>query len=163
MLKRTNDKSVISYVLTHLREEDKQELIAMYLEKWKEKTLKTLAKREFFVLYGLDDKKRNVPIAIGDVEADIKEKSNAKLLNIAYVVKEEYEVDPTISLAGLTEKYEIKEINVVNSDGLIIDSTELDFTETEWSFELENLGNVYEKLVALELDVNKLLEYIKNH
>ncbi len=69
MLKRSNDKSVISYVLTHLREEDKQELMALYYEKWEEKMLENLATREFFVLYGLDDKKRNVPIAIGDVDS----------------------------------------------------------------------------------------------
>ena len=69
MLKRTNDKSIISYVLTHLREEDKQELIALYFENWQEKTLKNLAEREFFVLYGLDDENRKVPIAIGDVDS----------------------------------------------------------------------------------------------
>ena len=69
-------------------------------------------------------------IAIGDVEADIKGKSNAKLLSIAFEVKEEYEANPDISLVELTEKYEIKEINVVNSKGLIIDSTELDVINT---------------------------------
>lgn len=65
-------------------------------------------------------------IAINDVEADIKEKSNSKLLDIAFNVKEEYENNPLISLEVLTEKYDIKEINVVNSKGLIINSTESD-------------------------------------
>ena len=64
--------------------------------------------------------------AIGDVEADIKGKSDAQLLSIARQVKEEYEQNSQISLAALTEKYGIKEINVVNSDGWIIDSTEAD-------------------------------------
>lgn len=65
-------------------------------------------------------------IAINDVEADIKEKSNAKLLDIAFDVKKDYETDSFTSLEELTEKYDIKEINVVNSVGLIIDSTEKD-------------------------------------
>ena len=65
-------------------------------------------------------------IAINDVEADIKEKSNAKLLDIAFKVKEEYENDPLILLEELTEKYDIKEINVVNYKGIIINSTEAD-------------------------------------
>ena len=72
-------------------------------------------------------------IAINDVEADIKEKSNAKLLDIAFKVKEEYEKYSHISFEELTEKlkeftddFDIKEINVVNSNGIIINSTEAD-------------------------------------
>ena len=64
--------------------------------------------------------------AINDVEADITGKSNAQLLSIAEQVKQEYERDPEISLDALTEKYGITEINVVNADGWIIDSTEAD-------------------------------------
>ena len=64
--------------------------------------------------------------AISDVEADIKGKSNAHLLDIAEKVKNDYESDPETSLAALAEKYGIKEVNVVNSDGLITDSTEAD-------------------------------------
>ena len=64
--------------------------------------------------------------AINDVEADIKGKSDAQLLDIAQQVKQDYEQDPTVSLQDLVEKYEIIEINVVNSDGLIINSTEAD-------------------------------------
>ena len=64
--------------------------------------------------------------AINDVEADVKGKSNAQLLEIAKNVKAEYEEDISVSLITLAEKYDIKEINVVNSDGLIINSTEED-------------------------------------
>ena len=64
--------------------------------------------------------------AINDVEADIKGKSDAQLLGIAQQVKQEYEQDPGASLQTLAEKYEIIEINVVNADGLIINSTEPD-------------------------------------
>ena len=65
-------------------------------------------------------------VAIGDVEADIKGKSNAQLLNIAEKVKREYESDPIASLPVLAVKYGVKEINVVDGDGMIIDSTEAD-------------------------------------
>ena len=68
--------------------------------------------------------------AIGDVEADITEKSNKKLLNIAYAVKEEYEENQNVSLILLADKYNIKEINVVNSNGIIINSTESDVINT---------------------------------
>ena len=64
--------------------------------------------------------------AIGDVEADIKGKSDVHLLSIAEQVKQEYESDPTVSLHSLTEKYAIKEINIVDADGIIINSTEAD-------------------------------------
>ncbi len=64
--------------------------------------------------------------AINDVEADIKGKSDTQLLDIAKSVKKEYENNTAVSLQTLAETYEVKEINVVNEDGLIIDSTELD-------------------------------------
>ena len=65
-------------------------------------------------------------VAINDVEAAVREKSNHQLLEIAKQVKLEYEKDPTVSLTGLTEKYGIKEINVVDASGMIINSTEPD-------------------------------------
>ena len=64
--------------------------------------------------------------AINDVEADVKGKSDAQLLSIARQVKEEYEKNPFVSLQSLVEKYEIIEINVVNAEGLIVNSTEPD-------------------------------------
>ena len=65
-------------------------------------------------------------VAINDVEAAVREKSNHQLLEIAEQVKQEYEKDPTASLPALTEKYDIKEINVVASNGIITNSTETD-------------------------------------
>ncbi len=64
--------------------------------------------------------------AMSDVEADIKEKSDAQLLNIVVLVKEEYENNPDVLLETLLQKYDIVEINIVNADGLIINSTESD-------------------------------------
>ena len=68
--------------------------------------------------------------AINDVEADIKGKSDALLLGIAQQVKQEYEKDPAVSLQTLAQKYEIAEINVVNADGLTLNSTGQD--ESVW-------------------------------
>ena len=64
--------------------------------------------------------------AINDVEADVRGKSNAQLLNIAKQVKQEYEQDTAISLQELAQKHDIIEINVVDADGMIINSTEAD-------------------------------------
>ena len=64
--------------------------------------------------------------AIGDVEADVKGKSDVQLLAIAEQVKQEYENDGRVSLHTLTETYGIEEINVVSSDGMIVNSTEED-------------------------------------
>jgi hypothetical protein len=61
--------------------------------------------------------------SMNDVEETVREKSNLHLLGIVEQVKEEYENDPSVSLTALTEKYGIKEINVVSSDGIITDST----------------------------------------
>ena len=65
-------------------------------------------------------------VSINDVESAVREKSNHQLLEIAEQVKQEYENDPTVSLSGLTEKYDIKEINVVAPNGIITNSTEAD-------------------------------------
>ena len=64
--------------------------------------------------------------AINDVEADIKEKSDAHLLGIAQGVKAEYESNPNVLLEELAEQYKIVEINVVSTDGIIQKSTESD-------------------------------------
>ena len=64
--------------------------------------------------------------AMNDVEAAVKGKSDAQLLGIAKKVKAEYETNRKVLLNTLAEKYGIKEINVVNSDGLITNSTEPD-------------------------------------
>ena len=65
-------------------------------------------------------------VAISDVEAAVRSKSNHQLLEIAKQVKVDYEKDPTVSLSDLTVKYGIKEINIVASNGIIKNSTEAD-------------------------------------
>ena len=65
-------------------------------------------------------------VSMNDVEETVREKSNLHLLGIVEQVKQEYENNSTVDLSELTEKYDIKEINVVGSDGIIIKSTEVD-------------------------------------
>ena len=65
-------------------------------------------------------------VAINDVEAAVRAKSNHQLLEIAEKVKEDYEKNPTLSLSALTDKYGIKEINIVAPRGIITNSTETD-------------------------------------
>ena len=64
--------------------------------------------------------------AINDVEADIKGKSDAQLLDVTQSIKEEYERSPLAELKSLAEKYDIKEINIVDENGEITNSTEAD-------------------------------------
>ena len=64
--------------------------------------------------------------AINDVEADIKGKSDAQLLDIAKAVKAKYESAPEASLADIAAEYGIVEINVVSAEGIIQKSTESD-------------------------------------
>ena len=64
--------------------------------------------------------------AINDVEEDIKSKSDADLLSIAKDVKDEYERNTDIDLEDLAQSHGIVEINVVDGDGIIHKSTELD-------------------------------------
>ena len=68
-------------------------------------------------------------IAINDVEADIKGKSDEHLLDIAEDVKVEYEGNPDAQLMDIANKYGIVEINVVSSEGIIQKSTETDSIE----------------------------------
>ena len=68
-------------------------------------------------------------VSINDVEETVRDKSNRHLLEIARQVKAEFEGDLTVSsaeLIKLAEDHGIVEINVVDSDGMITNSTELD-------------------------------------
>ena len=62
--------------------------------------------------------------AINDVEADVKGKSDEALLAIVRQVKADYENDPSIDLAELKERYNVEEVNVVDSTGKVDNSTE---------------------------------------
>ena len=111
--------------------------------------------------------------AINDVEADIKGKSDSALLEITKKVKDEYENNPSVLLTELAQSYNVIEINVVNSSGIVENSTDdgnigYDMTLSEQSKEfmemLENQdcfvqkytprgidGTVWRKYAAIDL------------
>ena len=62
--------------------------------------------------------------AMTDVITDIRGKSDEKLLNITKNIRSEYEKDKSVSLDDLVKKYNLTEINIVNSDGSIANSTD---------------------------------------
>ena len=62
--------------------------------------------------------------AMTDVITDVRGKSNENLLTITKNIRSEYDNDKNISLDSLAEKYNVAEINIVTSDGSIIDSSE---------------------------------------
>ena len=95
-------------------------------------------------------------VAINDVEADIKGKSDLQLLTIVEQVKQEYEADPNISLHALAYEYDVKEINVVNEDGLVIKSTKA---------ELDDSYNMYSSEQSKEfMDVLKVQDsYVQKY
>ena len=62
--------------------------------------------------------------AINDVESAVKAKSDAALLEIVQGVKNEYESNPSVTLAELKEKYNVVEINVIDSSDKVEKSTD---------------------------------------
>ena len=62
--------------------------------------------------------------AMTDVITDVRGKSDENLLTITKNIRSEYENDKSVSLVSLAEKYNVIEINIVSSDGSIINSTE---------------------------------------
>ena len=95
-------------------------------------------------------------VAISDVEADIKGKSDIQLLNIAEHVKQEYESNPNISLHLLAEKYAIKEINVVDTNGLIVNSTVADIFN---SYDMNSSAQSKEFVDMLKVQDSFVQEY----
>ena len=60
--------------------------------------------------------------AINDVEADVRGKSNTQLLGLAEAVRGAYESGKTLDEIAI--EYDVAEINVVNNEGAITDSTD---------------------------------------
>lgn len=80
----------ITYILEHIRREDKEELIALYGKSWKKKTISDLKKSEMRVLYGYNFKGQYVPVAAGGIErvdCDIPGIACVWLLTTRYIYK----------------------------------------------------------------------------
>ena len=93
--------------------------------------------------------------AMTDVITDVRGKSNETLLNITKDIRAEYESNKSVSLDKLAEKYSVTEINVVDSKGLVINSTldeligTFDMNSTEQSKEFMVLTAGEKELVQL--------------
>ena len=95
-------------------------------------------------------------VAINDIESAVRARSNHQLLEIAEQVKGEYEKDPTVSLANLTVKYGIKEINIVADDGIITNSTEADVIN---SYDMNSKAQSKEFVDTLKVQDSFVQEY----
>jgi len=62
--------------------------------------------------------------AINDVRKDIRDKSDDNIIKKANEIRTQYIADPSKSLTVLAEENGVTEINIVDSSGLIINSTE---------------------------------------
>ena len=93
--------------------------------------------------------------AMTDVITDVRGKSNETLLNITENIRSEYEKNKTVSLDKLAVKYNVTEINVVDSKGLVINSTldeligTFDMNSTEQSKEFMVLTGNEKEFVQL--------------
>lgn len=63
------DKSIkdVNFILDNLREEDFEELIALWGNNWKENVLNNISKIDFITLMGKNDEGNFVPIAFGGI------------------------------------------------------------------------------------------------
>ena len=93
--------------------------------------------------------------AMTDVVTDIRGKSDENLLGITKNVRSEYEENSDISLKSLADKYNVAEINIVDSDGSIKKSTDekligtFNMNDTEQSKEFMLLTNDKTEFVQL--------------
>ena len=93
--------------------------------------------------------------AMSDVIADVRGKSDERLLGITQNIRSEYENNKSVSLTYLAEKYNVTEINIVSADGLIVDSTEeklignFNMNSTEQSKEFMVLTNGQNEFVQM--------------
>ena len=93
--------------------------------------------------------------AMTDVITDVRGKSNETLLNITKNIRSEYENNEAVSLDKLAEKYNVTEINIVDSKGLVVNSTldeligTFDMNSTEQSKEFMVLTDNEKEFVQL--------------
>jgi hypothetical protein len=73
MLKKVQKKSEIIFILKNLRNEDKQEVIALYGNLWKKKILNESFNKDCLIVYGFDKNGNKIPIAMGGFYEPFKE------------------------------------------------------------------------------------------
>ena len=88
MIKQNPDINDINYILTHLRNEDMEELKAIWKDDWSNKLIENLKDKRILVVYGKDENKKYVPIAMGGFHELFEKNSNIAcvwLLSTNYV------------------------------------------------------------------------------
>ena len=145
MYKKVSDLSEIKFILDNIRNEDKEELIAVYGNNWYKKALDSLTDKDFLVLYGIDSKNNTVPIAMGGFyEVNNQECSVAAVwllssyfieLNKTLFVKE---VFPLVIAAK--RKYEIIYNYIYKSNN----------SSKNW---LKSLGFIFDNSASIKLNV----------
>lgn len=65
--------------------------------------------------------------ALSDAQKDVREKSDAALLEITRAISAEYQANPNQSLVELSVRFDVTELNIVAQDGMIIRSTNSDY------------------------------------
>ena len=96
-------------------------------------------------------------VSIKDAASDVREESDAQLLDIVYLVKEQYDSNPEIDLSTLLgiEGYVIGEINIISTEGIIIKSSNpkninFDMNKSEQSKEFLLLLNQQEEKTLVQ-------------
>ena len=65
MIKYVSEMNEIEFILSNLRNEDREELENLFGENWYQKTLDSLKDEKFLILYGQGNGKGRVPVAMG--------------------------------------------------------------------------------------------------
>ncbi len=69
-------KNEIEYILDNLRDEDMQEVQALWKENWRKNIYNSLKSEEVIILYGRGCKKAKIPIAMGGFKELFEKNSN---------------------------------------------------------------------------------------
>ena len=96
--------------------------------------------------------------AISDVVASVRQKSNQHMLSIAENIKQMYLLDPSVPLGEITTSaehgYSVAEINVVNRDGIIINSTHSEYLD----FDMKGTNQSNEFMILTKGEVTSYVQ-----
>ena len=88
MIKTDKNINDVIFILDNLRDEDLEELKALWNENWYQKTLESIKNIDYMVLMGKDDNSKIVPIAVGgfsDLEHKKTKRACVWLISSKYV------------------------------------------------------------------------------
>lgn len=94
--------------------------------------------------------------AINDVKTDVRGKSDEYMLELVNKISKEYQQDKEISLKYLADKYEVIEINIVDKNGLIVNSTDSTLID---SFDMNSTAQSKEFMVLCGKQTSLVQEY----